>query len=279
MSERTNTPIRLVLAYDGSDVAADAIRAAGRLFPGADALVIYHRDELDASAHASLARIAMPDAVTIEAVREYERSAAAHASELAERGRESARRAGLRASSEVRSSGSAWRGVANAADDEAADVIVCGSRGRGPLARAWLGSTSSSLVHHAERPVLVVPPGAGDLDGPSLIGYDGSEGARAAIVAAARLLPGRPALVVHAWSSADPAFLRWIGAARRPGRGRARHRDGHRRDPRRRKPRGRPRTAPSSPGGRASRRTAAPSSPAPARGGRWPPSAGRRAPR
>lgn len=201
MAERTNAPIRLVLAYDGSDVAADAIRAAGTLFPGANAIVVHHRDEPDAPAHASLARIALPDAVTIEAVREYERTATAQAWELAERGQEIARRAGLRASCEVRSSGSAWRAVASTADDEAVDVIVCGSRGRGPLARAWLGSTSSSLVHHAERPVLVVPPGAGDLDGPTLIGYDESEGARTAIVAAARLLPGRPALVVHAWSS------------------------------------------------------------------------------
>ena len=74
MAERTNAPIRLVLAYDGSDVAADAIRAAGTLFPGANAIVVHHRDEPDAPAHASLARIALPDTVTIEAVREYERS-------------------------------------------------------------------------------------------------------------------------------------------------------------------------------------------------------------
>jgi nucleotide-binding universal stress UspA family protein len=202
MPARTSNPVRLVLAYDGSDAAADAIRVAGRLFPGADAVVVHHRDEPDVLAHAALARIVWPDAVTIGAVREYERLRTLQSSELAERGREIARRAGLQASCEVRSAGSAWRAVLDAADDDAADVIVCGTRGRGPLARAWLGSTSSSLVHHAERPLLVVPPGTGDADGPTLIGYDGSDGARAAITAAAGLLPGRPALVVHAWSSA-----------------------------------------------------------------------------
>jgi nucleotide-binding universal stress UspA family protein len=191
-----------MLAYDGSDVAEDAIRVAGRLFPGADALVVLHRDEPDVLAHSALARTAWPDATAIRAVHDYERTAAAQASELAEHGRAIAQGAGLKASCEVRSAGSAWRSLAGAADEHAADVIVCGSRGCGPLARAWLGSTSSSLVHHAERPVLVVPPGTGDPDGPTLIGYDGSAGARAAIAATARLLPDRPTLVVHAWSSA-----------------------------------------------------------------------------
>ena len=202
MPARTSAPIRLVLAYDGSEAAADAIRVAGRLFPGAAAVVVHHRDDPDVLAHAALARIAWPDAVTIRAVREYERLGAVQASELAERGRALAQGAGLKASCEVRSAGSVWRAVVTAADDDAADVLVCGTRGRGPFARAWLGSTSSSLVHHAERPVLVVPPGTGDAEGPTLIGYDGSDGARAAIDAVARLLPGRPTLVVHAWSSA-----------------------------------------------------------------------------
>ena len=80
-------------------------------------------------------------------------------------------------------------------------MIVCGSRGQGGVSRALLGSTSSALLHHSPRPVLVVPPGAGDLSGPTLIGYDGSDGARAAIGTAARLFPERAALVVHTWSS------------------------------------------------------------------------------
>jgi nucleotide-binding universal stress UspA family protein len=37
------------------------------------------------------------------------------------------------------------------------DVIVLGSRGRGALKRALLGSVSSYVVHHAQRPVLVIP--------------------------------------------------------------------------------------------------------------------------
>ena len=39
-----------------------------------------------------------------------------------------------------------------------ADVIVVGSRGRGPLASVVLGSTTQHLLHEAECPVFAVTP-------------------------------------------------------------------------------------------------------------------------
>lgn len=50
--------------------------------------------------------------------------------------------------------------LADVADDEAAEVIVVGSRGRRGLKAAWLGSVSADLIGVARCPVLVVPPGA-----------------------------------------------------------------------------------------------------------------------
>jgi nucleotide-binding universal stress UspA family protein len=87
------------------------------------------------------------------------------------------------------------------ADTADADVIVCGSRGRGAVARSLLGSTSTRVLHHATRPVLVVPADAGTSEGPALIAYDGSAGARAAIAVAGRLLRGRSATIVNVWNS------------------------------------------------------------------------------
>jgi nucleotide-binding universal stress UspA family protein len=50
--------------------------------------------------------------------------------------------------------------LADLADEEEAELIVVGSRGRGAVKAAFLGSTSMDLIGVARRPVLVVPPGA-----------------------------------------------------------------------------------------------------------------------
>lgn len=51
------------------------------------------------------------------------------------------------------------------AREEAADMIVTGSRGRGRFKAAVLGSTSMELACSATRPVLICPRGARALDG------------------------------------------------------------------------------------------------------------------
>lgn len=52
-----------------------------------------------------------------------------------------------------------------AGNDLDADLIVIGSRGRGFLGRVLLGSVSGHVVHHAHRPVLIVPPHDEDAEG------------------------------------------------------------------------------------------------------------------
>jgi len=58
--------------------------------------------------------------------------------------------------------------LADLADDEGAELIVVGSRGRGAFKAAFLGSVSNSLVGVARCPVLIVPPGAAERADPHL---------------------------------------------------------------------------------------------------------------
>jgi nucleotide-binding universal stress UspA family protein len=193
---------RVLIAYDGSDHAAAAIRAASRLMPDAHAIVVNARRDAVAVEHAALARIAMPDAVIVPSAAAYERQAEEASRRVAERGCSIAEDLGLEATPASCEGSSAWRAICAAGKEHDAGVVVCGTRGLGGVARAFLGSTSSALVHHADRPVLVVPPESGTLTGPLLIGYDGSDGAKAAIRGAAALFPRRAALVVCGWEFA-----------------------------------------------------------------------------
>jgi nucleotide-binding universal stress UspA family protein len=77
--------------------------------------------------------------------------------EEAERGARLAREHGLDARPcPLESSGPPARAILEIGDAEDAAAIVTGRGGRGRVASALLGSVTSSIVHAAERPVLVV---------------------------------------------------------------------------------------------------------------------------
>jgi nucleotide-binding universal stress UspA family protein len=83
-----------------------------------------------------------------------------------------------------------------------AALIVVGSRGRGAVADAVLGSTSSHVVRHATVPVAVVPEHAtvGDVSR-VVVGIDGSPHSVAALAWATVNAPaGATIEAVHAWS-------------------------------------------------------------------------------
>jgi nucleotide-binding universal stress UspA family protein len=141
----------IVFAYDGSGQAKAAIRAAARqLGPDRDAIVVTVWEPL--ASH--------PLGEPGTAGPEIEADIAANARKLADEGTRLARSVGFRASSHVVSGSPVWHALIDFAGDHAAGMLVLGSHGRTGIRRVLLGSVSSGVVTHADRPVLVVhPPG------------------------------------------------------------------------------------------------------------------------
>ncbi len=47
--------------------------------------------------------------------------------------------------------------ILNAANEEACDVIVLGTHGKGFLAHTFLGSVSNAVLHRTRKPVFIIP--------------------------------------------------------------------------------------------------------------------------
>lgn len=82
------------------------------------------------------------------------------AEQLAEKGAELARAAGLTdvTTRAERGGGPVWAAIVDVADELDASLVVTGSRGLAGARSVILGSVSTRVLHHAHRPVLVVPP-------------------------------------------------------------------------------------------------------------------------
>jgi nucleotide-binding universal stress UspA family protein len=194
--------IRLLIAYDGSPAAEAAVVAAGRLFPQAHGHLLTVITTTHSAGRVEALAFGMDPVIIQRELDALEQQFVAEGRDVAARGVKTAETAGLTLEPRVIAcEDSEAQTILSEADAVDADVIVCGSRGRGAVARSLLGSTSTRVLHHATRPVLVVPSAPSTTDGPALIAYDGSEGARVAIAAAGRLLGGRPALLVNVWNS------------------------------------------------------------------------------
>ena len=145
---------RILICFDGSEGAGAAVKAAGELFPGAQAFIVHvwHPPVLYESFDYGA------NVISPEAQSEVVAAAESHAADVAEQGAGLAREAGLSAEAKpTEAVGSAWRAILAVAEDLGADAIVAGSRGRGGLKSMVLGSTSAALSHHSRRPLLIVP--------------------------------------------------------------------------------------------------------------------------
>jgi nucleotide-binding universal stress UspA family protein len=153
--------MRVLICYDGSPDAQAAIDRAGQLMPGADATVlviwetIFETLTRTGSLGMGYGMVAPFGDDGADATLEK----AAHAT--ATDGVRRSLAAGLQAEPRIvdRRDEIAADILAVAAEIDA-DVIVLGTRGRGGLKSLMLGSVSNAVLHHADRPVLVIPSSA-----------------------------------------------------------------------------------------------------------------------
>ena len=88
---------------------------------------------------------------------ELDRAAAEDGGRVADEGVRIAQEAGLRAEPiAVEAAGPVWKTILEIADRQDAATIVMGSRGLTGLRAMLLGSVSSAVVHHADRPTLII---------------------------------------------------------------------------------------------------------------------------
>jgi nucleotide-binding universal stress UspA family protein len=142
----------LLLCYDGSDQATEAIDFAAALFPhGTRATVLYAWEPTAVAV--AVAGGVMPAVIPLASDEQDE----ARAARLAEAGAQHARALGLDAEARTEpATRSAWRTIVDVADGEY-DVIVMGTRGLSGVQSLLLGSCSHHVAQHAACPVLIVP--------------------------------------------------------------------------------------------------------------------------
>jgi nucleotide-binding universal stress UspA family protein len=150
----------LLLCYDGSPEATQAIERTGRLLAGRHALVVTVWQRT-----AGLAGSAWwpgANAGTVDFF-EFDRAAAEAGGRVAAAGARIAREAGLEAEPlAAEADGPVWRTIVEISDRHDAAAIVMGSRGLTGVRSMLLGSVSSAVLRHADRPTLVIPPAQPD---------------------------------------------------------------------------------------------------------------------
>jgi nucleotide-binding universal stress UspA family protein len=150
---RASGPV--ILCYDGSKEAVEAVEYAAALLPGRQSIVVTVWKPIIEEALAAPGP-APPIGDPVDA-NERERKAAAT---LASDGAARASKAGLKAEPvAIEASGPIWAAIEKTSEDLEALLIVC-STSRNGVRFSLPGSVARALVQNASRPVVVVPSAA-----------------------------------------------------------------------------------------------------------------------
>jgi nucleotide-binding universal stress UspA family protein len=141
-----NGPV--LIAYDGSDLAKEAIAGASRqLAPGRDAVVLTVWQPADVGFIA-------PPQLTVKALAARDVKTAAE--QVAADGASLAEAAGFKARGMEREAAPAWDGIVKVGDELDASLIVIGHHSRRGMAGVLIGSVAAGVANHSDRSLLVV---------------------------------------------------------------------------------------------------------------------------
>lgn len=156
MNERTKP---ILLCFDGSSDAENAIRGAGDLLGPRPAVVITVSEPLRLWEPSDPATILnAPIGKLLAKALQLEEIIDEVAQEQVNRGVALARAAGFDAHGRV-ARGKPWRAICEVANQIDAEAIVLGARGLSRVESALLGSVSATVSSHAGRPVLIIHTG------------------------------------------------------------------------------------------------------------------------
>ena len=146
----------VVVAFDGSPSALGAVRVAGSLFSGREALVVQVWKRPFRHALTSTVARRLPLPAMREVVDGLDRAAEASAEATTDSGLALALAEGLRPTkATVESSDGVQQTIMRVAREADAAVTVLGRRGLGTVPGVILGSVSTALMYASEGPVLI----------------------------------------------------------------------------------------------------------------------------
>lgn len=144
----------ILICYDNSDSARRAVTAVAHALNGHDATLLH----VWSPPEKVLADAFSAPETDHPTFAELERLSLDRAEEIVAQGCELAAREGVNAYGATRCNRSTvWQTILEVADDLDAQAIVVGTRGTTAVQSNLLGSVSNAVVHHARRPVLLVP--------------------------------------------------------------------------------------------------------------------------
>ena len=143
-----------LVCYDGSDESSRALEAIRGLLAPSEVVVLTVWQPLvtKLAESGSFGVFALDDETDVDD--SEERAARDAAEQAAEHARAAGHTATVRVEEAQRA---AWMKIIEVADEIDAGLIVCGTRGRGAVRTALLGSVSHAVLTHSGRPVLIAP--------------------------------------------------------------------------------------------------------------------------